>query len=225
MRLKAAYALAALALVWLLFQVFFRYQYVRGGPLIIWRIDRLTGVSCRVDDCDYYWSLGPRKSQAVDFDSPSTAAPAWTFGTPQASTSAPPGFSTSSPPPSVPEIRRRTRADAITCVSAIQKNNYDLAANICGQAATDLSFAAYNPGPHGTPTDVASLLILSSGFKKSQSFALLKLGLDRNARAAFLDGKSSLQAVYVTPGCQWCRNAAKAALEGYGEWPPRSPHL
>lgn len=58
MRLKAGYALMMLIALWVLFQVFFRYQYVSTGNWV-WRIDRLTGTRCEVRDCDYYWSLGP----------------------------------------------------------------------------------------------------------------------------------------------------------------------
>lgn len=59
MPLKAVYALATLVVIWMLFQVFFRYQYVSAGN-IVWRIDRLTGASCWVQACDYYWAFGPR---------------------------------------------------------------------------------------------------------------------------------------------------------------------
>ena len=62
MRLKVVYALATLVVVWMLFQVFFRYEYVTsgGGVYGVWRIDRLTGASCLITQCDYYWSFGSR---------------------------------------------------------------------------------------------------------------------------------------------------------------------
>jgi hypothetical protein len=58
LRSGVLYTLSALALVWLIFQLFLRYQYVGEGNFLT-RIDRLSGASCRLDDCNYYWSLGP----------------------------------------------------------------------------------------------------------------------------------------------------------------------
>jgi hypothetical protein len=58
MALKLTGALIALVLACVGFQLFFRFQYVAsaGGPVV--RVDRLTGDSCVVFRCDYYWSLG-----------------------------------------------------------------------------------------------------------------------------------------------------------------------
>jgi hypothetical protein len=76
MRLKAPYALATLVALWVLFQVFFRYQYVSAANFV-WRIDRLTGASCELNyGCDYYWALGPR---------PASGAPPGFAPAPQAS--------------------------------------------------------------------------------------------------------------------------------------------
>jgi hypothetical protein len=60
MRQKLFYAVAILLSVGLIFQFCVRYQYIHTAGQAIWRIDRLTGNSCRVEDCNYYWSLGPR---------------------------------------------------------------------------------------------------------------------------------------------------------------------
>ncbi len=48
MRYRAAwYALVAIAVVVILFELFFRYRYVRAGDQV-WRIDRVTEQACLV---------------------------------------------------------------------------------------------------------------------------------------------------------------------------------
>jgi hypothetical protein len=48
MRCRAAwYALIAIAVVLILFELFFRYRYVRAGDQV-WRIDRVTEQACLV---------------------------------------------------------------------------------------------------------------------------------------------------------------------------------
>jgi hypothetical protein len=48
MRYKAAwYALIAIAVVLIVFELFFRYRYVRAGDQV-WRIDRVTEQACLV---------------------------------------------------------------------------------------------------------------------------------------------------------------------------------
>lgn len=48
MRYRAAwYALIAIAVVLILFELFFRYRYVRAGDQV-WRIDRVTEQACLV---------------------------------------------------------------------------------------------------------------------------------------------------------------------------------
>jgi hypothetical protein len=48
MRYRAAwYALVAIAIVLILFELFFRYRYVRAGDQV-WRIDRVTEQACLV---------------------------------------------------------------------------------------------------------------------------------------------------------------------------------
>ena len=48
MRYRAAwYALVAIAIVVILFELFFRYRYVRAGDQV-WRIDRVTEQACLV---------------------------------------------------------------------------------------------------------------------------------------------------------------------------------
>jgi hypothetical protein len=58
MPLKMTYAVIALVMACVGFQLFFRYQYVSAANFV-WRIDRLTGTLCEIRDCDYYWSFGP----------------------------------------------------------------------------------------------------------------------------------------------------------------------
>jgi hypothetical protein len=42
------YAVLALLVLAVIFQLFFRYQYVSGGDGFVWRVDRLTRQSCLV---------------------------------------------------------------------------------------------------------------------------------------------------------------------------------
>lgn len=44
----ALLAVAMLALLAAIFQVFLRYEYIPRGP-VLWRIDRVTSQACRVD--------------------------------------------------------------------------------------------------------------------------------------------------------------------------------
>jgi len=47
-----------------IFQLFFRYEYVRVGSAVVYRIDRLTGHSCEVP-CDY--ASPPEPQDGVQF--------------------------------------------------------------------------------------------------------------------------------------------------------------
>jgi len=60
MTVKLAYAFVALVLGCVAFQLFFRFQYVASGTGAVIRVDRLTGESCNVYLCGYYWGLQPR---------------------------------------------------------------------------------------------------------------------------------------------------------------------
>jgi hypothetical protein len=46
MNSRIGYSIAALILIAVTFQLFFRYEYVRQSAGLTWRVDRLTGASC-----------------------------------------------------------------------------------------------------------------------------------------------------------------------------------
>lgn len=68
--------------------------------------------------------------------------------------------------------------------------------------------------------DLAVSTFVGSVYRKGESLALHKVGDDVGSRAVFYRAKRRLRALYVTPGCAWCRVEAKKALIKYGEWPP-----
>jgi hypothetical protein len=131
----------------------------------------------------------------------------------------------SSSPNDSRKLSTNLRGDAEACALAIRNTNYDAIAESCGKSASDFRYIAMNPGPRGEPRDVASLLILSAASLKARSYGLLRLRRTSESRAAFENGKGTLEAVRDTPGCHWCAEAARAALQSYGNWPPKSPHL
>lgn len=99
MPLRVTYAVGALLFACLAFQLFFRFQYVGNGRGAVWRVDRLTGRSCVVQWCDYYWALGPPPPSFVPdtTPSPSTSASDWRTVSPLPSPSEGGGFQSSPP--------------------------------------------------------------------------------------------------------------------------------
>ena len=70
MPLKLAGGLVALILACVGFQLFLRFEYIANGRGAVVRVDRLTGQSCNVYLCDYYWGLGPRTLNFVPDQTP-----------------------------------------------------------------------------------------------------------------------------------------------------------
>ena len=131
-------------------------------------------------------------------------------------------WATPLPSPKPEEIARRLRPEGRACFSALQTKGYDRAASSCAQAADDFAFASNHVSSQGAPSDVATLAIVSSLYRKAQSLALHMLGDDTDSKDAFYKGRDLLRAIYVTPGCTWCEKEAKKSLKKYGEWPPRN---
>jgi hypothetical protein len=134
-------------------------------------------------------------------------------------------WATPSPSPKPWEVVRRSRADGRNCFSVLHANNYDLAAGSCARAADDFAYAANHVSERGTPSDVATLVIVSALYRKTESLALHRLARDSDSKDAFYEGKALLHAIFVTAGCSWCQSEAKKALKNYGEWPPRNDDI